>query len=1069
MESTSTNAEGVDIDELERALKAELEGVQLVGEIDVDLWGVRSELALRTRAHRCPPDMIRRLWPATLTTYLVHQGLHVYEHDGFWSQLSIQELRDGPAVGPEFERALLDLGLDTFDDIEAIEGIARDGRGRYIRRIHLHGGIPRASVGPVMRLLESSLRDGLTGAAEIVDSWSRLDLVEALHSKAAERCLTYARDFATTLVASLIELIRQANAGSVAAVQGVPQHLVEGVQEYVEQGRSKVGWRFSRGPLIGIDLHRGNPYLEVPEGREVVWSVNGGEVGVSSRRVRERFPLPLPDDGHWIVEADADEGVTVHGFSTELPPDTVLVFDGMGRLHRRGAVLQGHTVYVVGPGDLGVDSIDERSLSGEWAGLDLQTIDLRGKAHLEFAHSGSLHSIPIVNMPTIRIGRGRVEGITVDALEVLSGVVTIELDGFIPDLDQVMVRGPGGSLSLASAPRLSAAFDVTECLQSEVACAGTLVVAWGEETLLEAKVNYVPNLTVARPRLAPPNGDVMVDVGRTVDGRQRVMSYIVRGSASAARVNLGLLPGQHVERIEVNRLTWDLAARRAIAPILGTRRFSVRLPELHDHTLIVRTNGVPARVGLLGGSVAHEEPARLDRRHPTVRACDLRAFADTARRAETPTSVLAVLCPGEEPIEVGVIENRYETLWLHAEVNETADTRFLVVEWGERSEWPDREVRLWGRSLTEPVLVHAVQPGQSRSVVDVSSLHGGRYLVEVATNSPHAAPTRPIAGPVCQPIYVGSTSADRLRAAVEAGDRTAAFDDRELDDLVPLLADLLEEQRENPPDPVQRLALLERIADDNWRLIDVVAEIDDRFSDHRGSRPDLIEPFLTDLLPMAWVNPVTDAVADRLTDQVDHLWIMAPALAACLDRASPRSEQSFEECQQRWRRHAGLELSWGQSPHRRLDLLATQIPQPSKSTTPKGKGVGDPGWKAALGELTRSRVAHGESELYQHQRTLRGLERAVRNATSPPSWAGVVFRTAAAMKPYDKHCGWFVDLVRLCCELLDPKALATEAELLEALAAAQRVCPQATRKAVVFSAAALRLRHESGPSSKGAT
>ena len=122
-----------------------------------------------------------------------------------------------------------------------------------------------------------------------------------------------------------------------------------------------------------------------------------------------------------------------------------------------------------------------------------------------------------------------------------------------------------------------------------------------------------------------------------------------------------------------------------------------------------------------------------------------------------------------------------------------------------------------------------------------------------------------------------------------------------------------------------------------------------------------------------------------------------------------------------------------------------------------------------MAELTRSRVAHGESELYQHQRTLRLLERAVRNAASPPPWAGVVIRVTAAMKPYDDHCSWFTDLVRLSCELLDPVGLSTEAELLEALATAQSTCPQATRKAVVFTAASLRLRHESGPSPRGAT
>ena len=322
MKSTSGSADGIDIDELERALKLELEDVQLVGQIDLDTWGVMAEEALRTRVHRCTPEKIRRLWPATLATYLVYQGLHAYEDSTFWRLVSIEELRDGKSVGPEFEGALGALRLSSFDDLEALEGFSKHTRGRYVRRIHLHGGIPRDSVSRVMQLLDSTLQSGASTAAEVVDLWYGLDLADYLHNKAAERCLLHAREFAVSLIGHLVELIRLANRGALDAVEGVPSHLVAGVEEYIASDRTAARWNFVEGPRIGIDPHHGEPYLLVPEDYDVVWSINGDEVGVSSRRVRQRFDLPLPDGEIWTIESDDGEQSAARHFSVEpLPGD----------------------------------------------------------------------------------------------------------------------------------------------------------------------------------------------------------------------------------------------------------------------------------------------------------------------------------------------------------------------------------------------------------------------------------------------------------------------------------------------------------------------------------------------------------------------------------------------------------------------------------------------------------------------------------------------------------------------------------------------------------------------------
>ena len=311
--------------------------------------------------------------------------------------------------------------------------------------------------------------------------------------------------------------------------------------------------------------------------------------------------------------------------------------------------------------------------------------------------------------------------------------------------------------------------------------------------------------------------------------------------------------------------------------------------------------------------------------------CDLRAFAETPAGEGRPSTACSRCCAlAKHPSKSDRSSVATRPLWLPRSCDR--DARTLGRCWsigGERSEWPDREVRLWGSSSP----AQSLSSGPTRSAPIGGRRRftgGGRYLVEVGTKSRRWLSRDPSAGPDCRPVYVGSSSATRLREAVAAGDRRQRFSDHELDELVPLLADLLEAQRDELPDRDQRLALLERIADENWRLIDVVAELDDRFGDPRSSRPELIEPFLTDVLPMAWVNPVIDAVGDGLGDQIDHLWTVAPSLAACLDRSSPRNPRSFDECERRWRSHTGLKLSWDQPPHRRLDLLAAQIPQPSK-------------------------------------------------------------------------------------------------------------------------------------------
>ena len=111
----------VAIDGVERAVVGALDGPSLVGEVDRDSWGPLAEEMLRDAVRSHPLTRIGRVWPATLATYLVHQGIHRYEVARFWDNLSIPSLRHGTSSGSRFYAERERLGLRIFDDLEVFD------------------------------------------------------------------------------------------------------------------------------------------------------------------------------------------------------------------------------------------------------------------------------------------------------------------------------------------------------------------------------------------------------------------------------------------------------------------------------------------------------------------------------------------------------------------------------------------------------------------------------------------------------------------------------------------------------------------------------------------------------------------------------------------------------------------------------------------------------------------------------------------------------------------------------------------------------------------------------------
>jgi hypothetical protein len=1050
----SSAATQADIDEVERSLRAELASVTLVGEIDLDVWGPLAEEALRARVHRSQVDRIARLWPATLVTYLVYQGLHSYEDSTFWHLVTIEELRDGKDVGPQFERALTALSLSTFDDLEELEGFKKATRGRYVRRIHLHGGLPRDSVARVMELLDVTLRSGASSAPEVVDLWSGLDLSQYLRNKAAERCVLHTGDFAVTLLGYLIELVRRANRGDLRELTGIPSHLIDGVEEYRLSDRSRHTWEFVEGARVCIDPHRGEPFLRVPQAYDVAWIVDGIEVGVSSRQVREQFPLPPLRGNVWTVESDDGNTVEVRRFAPEPLSRPVFVFDDRGRLHRRSAPLGGVHAYVLGARDAVAVSpvVDQRSLGGAWAGFELFTVDLRGLDVLRLDGDGEQVEIPIDNELAVRVGHGTVEGITVDGAPVLSGTVTLAFDGYVPALEEVLVTGPGGSAWLHSVPRRYGEFDVTSCFSGAELTVGELQVDCLGLDLVSIPVAYVPELTLSWPRLSPPAEAVEMHLGV---GDSRRWRLTVPAGAASAELGVELFESEHRVEVQVNRLEWTLEGPHTLIPLVGAEGFSIRLSTLHEHELRLRTRGVPVRVALLDGPVPHEEVARRHPRHAEIRVAQIRAFAETARAAAAPRTRVAVLCDELDPIEVGVIESRYETTRIAAELRERDGTAALAVEWEELTEWPGRQVRVWGASRTEPWHVEDLNPGVRSVRIPSVDWPDGRYLVEVVAPPCHA--TQPAPGATAVPVYIGSLAAMQLRQAVDLGDRLVRFDDSDLDALVPLMADLLSEQVRFGASPEQRVALAERIADDHWRLVQVVCELDERLEAEAASGRCRLDRYLIDLIPMAWVNPVTDPTGLDFVDHLNHLWSVAPTLAACLDRASlTGSPTALDACDDRWIYWAGVERWPRADTKRSLDRLAAPIPHRSGVAWNSTCLLDADAWTEALCELRDADPkSPAFSALFEHRAVAVQIARKERKRPHP-RWVGVPRRVQNAIANLDEQCALLPDLVRIACEVLDPAHAVAEDRALAALAAATDAAPHATRAAVIFAAAAMR-------------
>jgi hypothetical protein len=469
----------------------------------------------------------------------------------------------------------------------------------------------------------------------------------------------------------------------------------------------------------------------------------------------------------------------------------------------------------------------------------------------------------------------------------------------------------------------------------------------------------------------------------------------------------------------------------------------------------------------------------VDRHRPGVVSLPLRAFAETATAAAAARTHLVVCTPDDpEPIEIGIIESRYEPWAIETDQLSIGREESIDVRWTELREWPDRVVRVWHPTEPQPILVHPVEAGATTASLTLPSVEPGWYLIEVTTKGGWGSPRRPAVGPGCVRLHLGSNDAKRLYTAILTGDRRERFDDEALNELVPVMADLMVKLAPGDLAPevlstvappaggsvgdtaasarLARVALYERIADDHWRAIDVLDDLADQFVvGFNGEGREAMEPMLIELLPLLFDYPIR-AADDRQADRLEHLWLVAPLAAACLDaaRTDPR-------CHERWIAATGVSTKVKDSVTTSLDRLADRVPRSTPTPLAVSPLLGSGSWGAAIRSVAGALTSRAGLDLAHTCEQLATDLWRKRNGEYP-HWSSTAQRLQRHLQSHEREQELLTALGVLALAHLDCESPRRSDDVVEALHQTYALLPEATRTTLLYAAACLRVLEDAG-------
>ena len=218
-----------DIGALEARLRSRLRGVRLVSEIGItasERSQLRTLMVLYTRGRSHPAPWFSARWPSIYVAYLVSVAIEHGRGGELWPHTVKAFREDTSTAGESFIKALVRLGLPTFDDL-----VAEENAFKYIGRVVAHAGLPAPSAEAFLAFLALVMRrDGTQSADDLLATWRTERTKLTGLPVPARRFLLYGGRPAADLLSRCIEAIADATRlgrAPTAEESGLPAHVAD--------------------------------------------------------------------------------------------------------------------------------------------------------------------------------------------------------------------------------------------------------------------------------------------------------------------------------------------------------------------------------------------------------------------------------------------------------------------------------------------------------------------------------------------------------------------------------------------------------------------------------------------------------------------------------------------------------------------------------------------------------------------------------------------------------------------------------------------------------------------------
>ncbi len=752
----------------ESALRDELSSVSLIAEISLGRDRMAEVVAcIRAGLRFYSVERLFAKCPALCATYLAGEGLRSYgkneKGNGYWIELAVPALRDGPRVGPLFRRALVHLELETFDQV----------RGhRNLVPILLHGGLPAAAAARFVEAIVNTVRTGYEEPTEIVALWRRRPSWIEMLSKPAQRLVESGGDMTVDLVDRLMRCSEQVVAGEEPSAfdLGLPEELVEAV---VQGGLTTRMPRFlrHRRPEVWIDPWTdAGPEVHLPpqpaqkSGTE--WIIEGGVRPRLHSPSRETTVVPMlpPARKGWRFALVVGQRESRFW---ELPVRAPIVFEPDGRLARdQGTVC--HDALVVMPSSLAVTGPDGSPVAPTdefppfavpWSEWDVRRLSV---ADIEYVRVTPRDPEPGANtreiiLPVRSRRRARfiaslANGIVSSAGLPVSKTVPVLDVGSLREKSHWKVRVVTNDETRTVTTRelkptvgglsIEKFVPARRIVELDVTARGPL----GSDAHFVGLV--IPGLDVVLPTdpLAPTSeGVVTVSApGLVVNGQRDSATLPVAPRQRTVHVTVGDGTRDVVLEITVPRVAW-----RSGEDPWGYDPIEFEIDDLSSATLSVRV-GAPADVALcvIGNNGA---PTQVDGPHKSGGELGAWTFrlgilADTVRVAATERCEIVLRAGSAAEVVAAIVTTRYAVsrlAILDSAVDDSAEA-VVELEYDENAPFHNRELRLWSiaRPWEDPRVGALPDGTASPTLVEVVA-PAGKYIAELAIRDPWAVPARP--------------------------------------------------------------------------------------------------------------------------------------------------------------------------------------------------------------------------------------------------------------------------------------------------------------------------------------